>query len=134
MKLAWIVPGLLASLGVVAVPADAAVHFGIGVSIHPDRGRPAFLVARQAGYERGYEHGLAAGARDFQHHERFTVWGHRRYRQADSGYRSRYGPRPVYQQAYRRGFEDGYQAGYGPPHRDRRYHRDWRYYPHPPVR
>ncbi len=135
MKLAWVVPGLLAGLGIVAAPADAAVRLTIGVTIHSDHGHPVSAVAPRQGYERGYQDGLAAGARDWQRRTAFSLWRHPRYRSADSGYRAPYGPRPLFRQSYRRGFEDGYRLGYAPPpRRDGRYPRDRRPNPGPHVR
>jgi hypothetical protein len=135
MKLAWIVPGLLAGLGIVAAPADAAVSLSIGVTIHSDHGHAVPAVSRREGYERGYRAGLAAGARDWQRREAFSLWRHPRYRSADSGYRARYGSRSLFRQAYRRGFEEGYRLGYAPPpRRDRRDRRGLRIHPSPHVR
>jgi hypothetical protein len=112
MRLTWIAPGLLAGLGIIVAPACA--HRSVGVSLHHHRYHPELAGARQAGYERGYHDGMKAGIKDWERDRHFDCWRHRRYREASSGYRSRYGPRSVYSRAYRAGFEEGYRLGYGP--------------------
>ncbi len=44
---------------------------------------------------------------------------HSRYRNADHGYRREYGPKGLYQQAYRAAFERGYNEGYQDGRRNR---------------
>jgi len=106
MKLAWIVPGLLASLGVVAVlPTRRSTSGSASRSTRTGADRRFRWPARPG--TSADTSTASRRRRDFQHHERFTVWRHRRYRQADSGYRSRYAPRPVYQQAYRAASKTG---------------------------
>jgi len=135
MKLAWIVPGLLAGLGIVAAPADAAVSLTIGVTIHSDHGAAVSTVARREAFERGYQDGLEAGARDWQRRNTFSLWRHPGYRNTDVGYHARFGSRSFFREAYRRGFEEGYRLGYAPPpRRGWRDRRDLRIHPSPHVR
>lgn len=82
--------------------------FGYG-SRTPYRNRaPLVEIARGNGFDEGYRKGLDDG-RD---RDRGDPWRHGRYRDADQGYRREYGPKSVYQQAYRAAFERGYAEGY----------------------
>lgn len=93
-------------------PGRARPGFGSrpGYGPRPDGyGRaPIVDIARGNGFEEGYRKGLEDG--------RDGDWPdparHSRYRNADQGYRRDYGPRRVYQQAYRAAFEQGYADGY----------------------
>lgn len=69
---------------------------------------PVADIAASNGFDEGYRKGLDDG-RD---RDRPDVWQHGRYRSADHGYRRDYGPKGLYQQAYRSGFERGYEQGY----------------------
>lgn len=69
---------------------------------------PLVDIAESNGFDDGYEKGLEDG-RDG---DRADPGRHSRYRNADQGYRRDYGPRSVYQQAYRAAFEQGYERGY----------------------
>jgi len=118
MKLTWIATGLLAGFGVAGTPAtsEAGTSFGIRiVSGHQSfRGhRPYYADTGRIGYNRGFDHGLNQGAKDWRKQRRFDLWRHRRYRKADSGYRSRYGPRQLYRSGYRAGYQQGYRRAYG---------------------
>lgn len=79
---------------------------------------PIVDIAEGNGFEDGYQQGLVDG-RD---RDRPEATRHSRYRNADQGYRREYGPRRVYQQAYRAAFEQGYDRGYRES-RDRRRRR-----------
>jgi hypothetical protein len=72
------------------------------------RGVARFDVATQQGYSDGYE----AGLDDARDGRRFDPVGERRYRSADRGYNSSYGPRERYKTNYRTGFLSGYEAAY----------------------
>jgi len=102
---------LLAGLSLLVTPACAVHHPGA----YHHRGAYADSArGQQRAYDRGYHHGVQAGTRDWERHWRFDPWRHSRYRNADSGYRSRYGPRQYYSRAYRAGFRAGYERAYGP--------------------
>ena len=118
MKLTHTTGALFAAVSLLAVLACSAHH--PGAYHHPGYHHDDDSRGRDRAYERGYHDGLKAGTKDWKRHRRFDPWRHRRYRSADSGYRSRYGPRGWYQQAYRAGFQTGYELGYAPPRR-------WRY-------
>ena len=78
---------------------------------------PVRDLAASNGFDDGYRQGLDDG-RDGDRHD---AGRHGRYRSADHGYRRDYGPKGLYQQAYRAAFERGYDDGY----RDGR-RRTWR--------
>ena len=71
-------------------------------------------------FAQGYDEGYYRGRADAQSRHRYDARKHRAYRQADSGYHRRYGPRDAYRQIYRRGFTDGYEEGYRDARRGRR--------------
>lgn len=82
---------------------------GRGYGGYGGYGRGASLeIARSNGYEDGYRKGLDDG-RD---RDRPDPYRYREYRNASRGYRHDYGPKSVYQQAFRDGFERGYETGY----------------------
>jgi hypothetical protein len=101
---------LLGVLSLLAAPAcsahSGAFHHGGAYGGHAEG-------QQQKAYDRGYHHGVKAGVKDWERHRPFDPWRHSRYRNADSGYRSRYGPRPYYARAYRAGFREGYERAYG---------------------
>jgi hypothetical protein len=101
---------LLAGLSLLVTPACATYPPG---AYHHGEGYRDTARGQQRAYDRGYHHGVKAGIKDWKRHRRFDPWRHSRYRNADSGYRSRYGPRPYYSRAYRAGFREGYERGYG---------------------
>jgi len=113
MKLSHMMGSLLTGVCLLALPAcsvhhpGAAYHYGDDARLARGNGRA---------YDRGYHDGMKAGTSDWRRDRRFDPWRHGRYRSADSGYRSRYGPRPYYRRTYRSGFRAGYELGYGPPH------------------
>lgn len=67
-----------------------------------------YRIAQQNGYNLGVRHGQEDRARrrgyDFDHSSQ--------YRDASSGYRSEYGNRDFYRQAFREGYRRGYDEGY----------------------
>jgi len=117
MKLNHTTGALIAAVSLLAVPACSAHH--PGVYHDPGYHYDDDARGRDRAYERGYRDGLKAGTKDWRRHKRFDLWRHGRYRSADSGYRSRYGPRGYYRRAYRAGFRTGYDLGYAPPRRHR---------------
>jgi hypothetical protein len=118
MKLTPTTGALFAAVSLLAMPACSAHHPG---TYHdPGYHYDDYRRGRERAYERGYRDGLKAGAKDWERHRRFDPWRHGRYRDGDSGYRSRYGPRGHYRRAYRTGFRTGYELGYTSP-------RGWRH-------
>ena len=116
MKTTWLMAGMLAVAGTMAVPArsEAAVRVGIVLVGHSDYRadyradyRPG---AYRAGYDRGLNDGAREGNRDGRRGEAFSFWDEGRYRRA--GYHSRYGSRSAFQAGYRSGFEAGYRQAY----------------------
>lgn len=69
---------------------------------------PGLEIARSNGFERGYQRGRD----DARDRDRPGPWRYKEYRNAVQGYRGEYGPKALYQEAYRAGFERGYEAGY----------------------
>jgi hypothetical protein len=110
MKVTLVNGVLLAGLGLLAMPACATRYPG---TFHHGGAYSEYERGQDRAYERGYHHGVKAGAQDWRHHRRFDPWRHGRYRSADSGYSTRYGPLPSYSRAYRAGFRNGYERGYG---------------------
>jgi hypothetical protein len=102
---------LLVGLSLLAPPACSS-HYPGAVYHHGDHWDVS--QGRDRAYDRGYHDGVKAGMKDWRRERRFDVWRHRRYRNGDSGYRSRYGPPSYYRRAYRAGFRAGYRVGYGP--------------------
>ncbi len=76
----------------------------------PGRGNVHYAtdVAYRTGLDDGYEKGLD----DARDRDRADPSRHARYRNDDRGYRREYGPRGLYQEAYRAAFERGYDRGY----------------------
>ena len=101
---------VLAGLSLLVAPAcatyypDAYHHGGV---------RGEYARGQQKAYDRGYHDGVKAGAKDRDRHRTFDLWRHSKYRNANSGYNSRFGPRASYSEAYRAGFREGYARGYG---------------------
>jgi hypothetical protein len=115
---------LLAGLSLLVTPA-CSVH-APGAYYDGD-GYGDVARGQRRAWDRGYHHGVKAGVKDRERHRRFDPWRHHQYRDADSGYSSRYGPRPSYSRTYRDGFRAGYEEGYG--RRGGRYGRDGRAVP-----
>jgi flagellar biosynthesis/type III secretory pathway protein FliH len=64
------------------------------------------------GYDRGYREGVQQGEQDGRQGREPQVDRYSRYRDADTGYQSRYGNRDVYRDEFRRGYSAGYRTGY----------------------
>lgn len=105
-----------AILGAV-VAADDDAQYGPGYRDRYGYGRDDYRrgdsrrgeYASNNGYRDGYEKGLD----DARDHDRYDLWRHRRYRDADHGYDRDYGmSRNSYRDIYRRGFARGYDEGY----------------------
>ena len=101
---------------------------------------------QRIGYAQGYEEGFDEGRKDAERGRGFSVRRHDEFRDGDRGYRREYGPRHLYVDGFRSGFEEGYrdayQSRYGRYGRDRygdrygrygrdRYGRDGRIYEDP---
>lgn len=72
-------------------------------------GRNTYRIAAQ----QGYQDGMNEGAKDARDNDRYKPEGAKKYKKATEGYRSEYGNKDEYKQAYRRGFLKGYDAGFG---------------------
>jgi hypothetical protein len=81
--------------------------------------------AYQRGVDRGQEEGRHEGWNDGRNRERFDVWGQGDYRNGDKGYKRWYGPRSVYVDGFRRGYEDAYRQAYRAA--AERYNHGWRW-------
>ena len=110
MRATFINGVVLAGLSLLVAPACSTHHPG---AVHYGGAYGEYARGQQRAYDRGYHDGVQAGVRDWSRHRRADLWRHSRYRNADSGYSSRYGPRPSYGRAYRAGFRAGYAQGYG---------------------
>jgi EF hand domain-containing protein len=66
----------------------------------------------QAGYERGWTEGTAAGREDFERNQGWDIEGQRELETADSGYEPGLGPKAEYQDGYTDGFHAGYRDGW----------------------
>jgi len=62
--------------------------------------------------DNGYRDGLRQGQTDRSRNRSYNYNDGSRYRDARAGYRSEYGDRNLYSQAYREGFRRGYDEGY----------------------
>jgi hypothetical protein len=60
----------------------------------------------------GYRDGLVKGREDARDRDSYDPARHRWYRNGDRGYERHYGPRPLYENAYREGFRAGYDRAY----------------------
>ena len=122
MKQVKVAASLAAGLGLIILPGCASGYAGGGPPIHHHHRHlaPHYGYGQSEAYDRGYHDGVKAGVKDWRRDRRFDYWRHKRYRRGDSGYRSRYGPKSYYREAYRAGFEAGYRLGYGPPRPYRR--------------
>jgi hypothetical protein len=65
------------------------------------------------GYNEGYQRGQSAGAEDSRRGNAFEFTDESDYRRGDWGYRSQYGNRDRYRDAFRYGYQEGYRYGYG---------------------
>ena len=73
-----------------------------------DRYNNGFDVAR----EQGHSFGLSAGASDAQRNRRYDPERSSAYKNATSGYDSRFGNKGQYKQEFREAFLQGYREGY----------------------
>jgi hypothetical protein len=82
---------------------------------------PGYGYPQQRGYSTAFDigarDGFEKGREDAEKNRSFDARRHKWYREGDRDYNSRYGPREVYKDEYRRGFIAGYERGY----------REWRY-------
>lgn len=62
--------------------------------------------------ENGYRDGITHGAEHRSESKRYNPTSTRHYKDADDGYRSEYGSKDAYKQAYRDGFQRGYDEGF----------------------
>lgn len=112
-----------------ALTSTAPAQAGVTVGIHIGQNRPSYnervrYDTRRIGFDNGYDDGLREGAKDGRRDDRFNYRDERAYRNGDAGYRSQYGHRGVYVDAYRQGFAEGYRAAYtSRRHRHRDYDR-----------
>lgn len=67
-----------------------------------------YRIAQQNGYREGFRH----GSQDRARRQRYDYDDSREYRSALTGYRSEYGNRSAYQQAFRDGYRRGYDEAY----------------------
>lgn len=67
---------------------------------------------RSVAYEHGYQDGFEKGREDARDRDRYDPSRHKRYRKADHGYDSDYGPRDSYKLYYREAFTRGYAEAY----------------------
>lgn len=109
-----------------AIAADDDPRYGPGYRSRYgygwDDGRRGEWASRN-GYRDGYEKGLD----DARDRDRYDLWRHRRYRDADHGYDRDYGmSRDHYREIYRRAFASGYDAGYRAAARRGWGRDDWR--------
>ncbi len=79
---------------------------------YPRGSREYYDSAGHLGYRQGYQDGLQKGEEDYRKDRRPELRRHGRYRDADHGYKSRYGPKAEYRYGYRDGFEEGYREAY----------------------
>lgn len=77
-----------------------------------NRGNGGFNPAYRIAMENGARDGLSLGTRDARRHDRFDPQNTREYKQATSGYSSRFGSKEAYKQAYREGFMRAYRQAY----------------------
>jgi hypothetical protein len=68
--------------------------------------------ARRMGVSQGYRDGYEKGQEDYRKNRTADLYRHERYRDADHGYKGKYGDKTSYEQGYRQGFENGYDEGF----------------------
>jgi len=67
---------------------------------------------RQAALNAGYNEGIKEGRKDRERGDRFDYRDEEDYRNANTGYNSRFGDRSAYAQYFREAFVNGYTDGY----------------------
>jgi hypothetical protein len=102
MKLRLMTVGLLTSALTLVLTADTRA-----ADRYYDAGSPW-----QYGYARGRDEGYREGERDARRHERFSFYDEKSYRDCDRGYKGWMGPRGVYENGYRRGYQDAYTRAF----------------------
>jgi hypothetical protein len=119
-----LVAGLIVLGAGLAAPVPARAESHIAVWIHGGHdSRPygygdgydngyASADSYRLGYSRGFQDGFHEGKDDGEDHDSYDFWREKRYRNADSGYHSEYGPKWEYQRGYRSGYESGYRRAY----------------------
>ena len=105
--------------GLLAVPAraQAAPRVGIGIVLggghrHRDRYDSGPTAIRTASGTIAASKRASAQARRTGIAGSYNFWNDRRYRNGDSGYKRRYGPKHKYVAGFRRGYEEGYRRAY----------------------
>jgi len=63
-------------------------------------------------YSNGLSDGYEKGREDARDRDAYDVLRHKWYREGDHNYKSSYGPRQQYENAYRQAFREGYDRGY----------------------
>jgi len=121
--------GLMAGLVVVGAALVAPAPAGAGSRMAVYAGErdcgPNGYDTYQLGYSRGFRDGFDKGRDDRDDRDGYDLWRERRYRNADSGYHSEYGPKWEYQRGYRAGYESGYRRSYARAFEPNRFrHRD----------
>jgi hypothetical protein len=117
MRSAFLVVAVMAS-GLALAPGDARAETRVGLSIQLGGGhRPGYGHGYapdtfRLGYSRGYQDGYNEGLDDGRDDDRFEFWREGRYRDGDSGYKGHFGPKHLYVQGYRRGYESAYRRAY----------------------
>jgi hypothetical protein len=95
-----------------AVPRGSRPSYG-GGPYYGDSGYGGYSrQGTNAAYARGRDEGYRKGLEDGRDRDPRDPWRHGWYRDGDRGYRREYGPRGLYQRAYRAAFEQGYAQGY----------------------
>ena len=114
-QLSTITLATLALLWFATPSAEAQVRWS------PDRrgwdGGGAYGARVGRGFQRGFEDGHRGGRGAARDGRRYDPCRERRFRDADRGYRPRFGPIELYRQDYRQGFRAGYERGYREAHR-----------------
>jgi flagellar biosynthesis/type III secretory pathway protein FliH len=75
---------------------------------YPRQGGYAYSPA----YSNGANDGYKKGREDARDRDSYDPLRHKWYRSGDHDYKSSYGPKPYYIEAYRQGFKEGYDRGY----------------------
>jgi hypothetical protein len=78
---------------------------------YPGVGSPGGTY-RSSAADYGYREGFDKGREDAGDGDRYDPRRHKWYREGDRHYNSRYGPRDLWKDEYRRAFLQGYDAGY----------------------
>jgi len=93
-------------------PANRGTYGNGNYGTYGNRGTYGNYGVNNVAYDNGYQKGLEKGRNDGRDRDSFDPVRYKEYRNADSGYNSRYGSKDQYKLAYRDGFEAGYSQGY----------------------